>query len=131
MGETVSEIMTSTFVSVDPDDPITDAAKTMRDASIGSVMVVDERNQPQGILTRSDFVAFVADEGFAGSDVPATRSLMSTEIVTVRPDASLAEATAAMKEHRIHHLPVVTGAGQVVGVVTTSDLADTARDGFG
>ncbi|PSQ33554.1 hypothetical protein BRD09_00370 [Halobacteriales archaeon SW_10_68_16] len=123
--QTASSAMTSPFVTVNPDDPITDAAKTMRDATIGSVMVVDDDHQPQGILTRSDFVDFVADEeNLAADEVPPTRAVMTTDIVTVSPDTPLSEVADVMGEHAIHHLPVVSGSGQVVGIVTTTDLAN-------
>jgi CBS domain-containing protein len=129
--ETVSSVMTSPFVSINPDDPITDAAKTMRDAAIGSLIVVDGENRPEGILTRSDFVNFVAEASNLSGEVPPARSLMATDIVSVTPDTPLEEATELMKDHAVHHLPVVSESGQVVGVVTTSDLAETSREGFG
>ena len=123
--QTASSAMTSPFVTVNPDDPITDAAKTMRDATIGSVMVVDENHRPEGILTRSDFVDFVADEGNLAADgIPPTRAVMATDLVTVSPDTPLSEVADVMGEHSIHHLPVVSGSGQVVGIVTTTDLAN-------
>ncbi len=128
--KTVSSVMTAPFVSINPDDPITHAAKTMRDAAIGSLLVVDGDNRPRGILTRSDFVEFVADRETLSGEVPPAASLMTTDIVSVTPETSLEEATALMQENAIHHLPVVTEANRVVGVVTTSDLADTATEGF-
>ncbi|MDH4126423.1 MAG: CBS domain-containing protein [Gammaproteobacteria bacterium] len=49
-------------------------------------------------------------------------SIMSTELITIRPRDSLAKARALMQKHRIHHLPVVDGAGALVGLLTISDL---------
>jgi CBS domain-containing protein len=124
--QTASSVMTSPFVSVSPEDPITDAAKTMRDATIGSVMVVDDANQPEGILTRSDFVDFVADEeNLATDEIPPTREVMATDMVTVSPDTPLSEVAKVMQTNAIHHLPVVSGSGKVVGIVTTTDLANS------
>jgi len=123
--QTASSVMTSPFVTVNPADPITDAAKTMRDATIGSVMVVDDANRPEGILTRSDFVDFVADEAnLAADEIPPTAEVMATDVVSVSPDTPLPEVAEVMQEHAIHHLPVVSGSGQVVGIVTTTDLAN-------
>ncbi|MFB6232989.1 MAG: CBS domain-containing protein [Haloarculaceae archaeon] len=128
--ETVSSVMTAPFVSINPGDPITNAAKTMRDATIGSLLVVDDDNRPRGILTRSDFVDFVADEANLSGEVPPAESLMTTDIVSVTPETSLGEATELMREQAIHHIPVVTEDDRVVGVVTTSDLADASVEGF-
>jgi CBS domain-containing protein len=129
--ETVSAVMTAPFVSINPGDPVTHAAKTMRDAAIGSLLVVDDENRPRGILTRSDFVEFLADEENLSGDVPSAESLMATDVVSVRPETPLAEATELMKNNAVHHLPVVEESNRVVGIVTTSDLAETSYEGFG
>jgi CBS domain-containing protein len=49
-------------------------------------------------------------------------AVMSTELITIRPQDTLAEARARMNKHRIHHLPVVDDAGQLVGLLTITDL---------
>lgn len=49
-------------------------------------------------------------------------AIMSTELVTVAPTASLADARKLMQEHRIHHLPVVEKKNELVGLVTLTDV---------
>lgn len=49
------------------------------------------------------------------------RDLMSVGVVTVSPDASLADARAALRAHRIHHLIVIDGK-RIVGVISYRDL---------
>jgi CBS domain-containing protein len=56
---------------------------------------------------------------------------MATDVVSVRPETPLEEATELMKDNAIHHLPVVEESNRVVGIVTTSDLAKTSYEGFG
>lgn len=48
--------------------------------------------------------------------------LMTADPIVVRADAPLAEAARLMDEHRISGLPVVDGAGRLVGVVSQTDL---------
>ena len=48
--------------------------------------------------------------------------VMTTEVATVRSDASLAEAACIMIKHRISGLPVVDVFGQLVGVITEGDF---------
>ncbi len=48
--------------------------------------------------------------------------LMTLEPVVIRSDASLSEAVQLMDLHAVGGLPVVDGAGDVVGVITTTDL---------
>jgi CBS domain-containing protein len=48
--------------------------------------------------------------------------VMTRDVVTVAPTASLKEAAELMLEHRISGLPVVTGEGALVGVFSQADL---------
>ena len=48
--------------------------------------------------------------------------VMSTDLITVKPSASLAEARSLMQDNHIHHLPVVEGADELVGLVTLTDV---------
>lgn len=48
---------------------------------------------------------------------------MAVEPIVIRADATLSEAADLMDRHHIHGLPVVDGAGSLVGVVSQTDLA--------
>jgi CBS domain-containing protein len=50
------------------------------------------------------------------------RDIMTTSVVTVRPDASYQVVAAMLREHRVSGLPVTGDDGTVVGVVTETDL---------
>jgi acetoin utilization protein AcuB len=47
---------------------------------------------------------------------------MSRRVTTVRPDVRLGEAARLMRARKIRHLPVVEGAGRLVGIITARDL---------
>jgi CBS-domain-containing membrane protein len=49
-------------------------------------------------------------------------AIMSTNLITIKPEASLAEARSLMQENRIHHLPVVEDKRGLVGLVTLTNL---------
>ncbi len=53
---------------------------------------------------------------------------MTRNVVTASPGDSLARAAALMKEHRIHHLPVVSE-GALAGIVTDTDIRNAAVEG--
>ena len=55
-------------------------------------------------------------------------AIMSTNLVTVEPSATLAEARTRMHDNRIHHIPVVEG-DQLVGLVTLTNVL-AATDSF-
>ena len=48
--------------------------------------------------------------------------IMTTNVVSARPDASLKEVAELLVEHGISGLPVVSGDGEVVGVISEADL---------
>lgn len=50
--------------------------------------------------------------------------IMSKDVVTSRPDESLASAAGKMVEHEISGLPVVDAEGSVVGMVTEADFVE-------
>src|SRR3712207_62779 len=53
------------------------------------------------------------------------RDAMTREVVTVRPQTSVAEAWGLCRERDIRHLPVVEG-GRLVGIVSDRDLRDVS-----
>lgn len=57
------------------------------------------------------------------------REIMSTPVVTVRPERALKDVAALMAEHRVSGVPVVDRSGAVVGVISESDFI--ARMEFG
>ncbi len=55
-------------------------------------------------------------------------TIMSTNLITVPPSATLAEARTLMQDNRIHHLPI-TDDGDLVGLVTITNVL-AATDSF-
>jgi len=55
-------------------------------------------------------------------------AIMSTNLITVTPGATLAEARTLMQDNRIHHIPVVEG-DKLVGLVTLTNVL-AATDSF-
>ena len=56
-------------------------------------------------------------------------AIMSTNLITVGPSSSLADARELMQTNRIHHLPVVADDGDLVGLVTLTNVL-AATDSF-
>lgn len=56
-------------------------------------------------------------------------AVMSTDLITIAPSASLADARELMHTNRIHHLPVVADDGGLVGLVTLTNVL-AATDSF-
>jgi CBS domain-containing protein len=118
---TVGDLMTRPVLTVAADDPVVEVAGAMREQGVNSVVVIDEACHPTHVLTSTDYVAMTAD----GVDPHVTTvAAVATEgVVTVGTGESVGTAARAMAEHDISHLPVVDDDGEVVGILTTTDLA--------
>ncbi|MFJ7779608.1 CBS domain-containing protein [Streptomyces yangpuensis] len=125
MTRRVHEVMTRNPVTVEGRTSLAEAARVMRDAGIGDVLVVDG-GRLCGILTDRDLVvrALAEDRDPAGTTVLA---VCSAEPLTVGPDDHVDEAVDLMRRHALRRLPVRTGSGEIVGIVTLGDL-EVERD---
>ena len=56
------------------------------------------------------------------------RDIMTTEVLTVSPETSIAEMSKILENRKIGGVPVVDKGGRLVGVITQSDLVERARD---
>jgi CBS domain-containing protein len=57
--------------------------------------------------------------------------IMTTDVITVRPNASIFEAATLLTEHHISGIPVVDDGGVVVGMLSESDLLHRVETGTG
>ncbi len=56
-------------------------------------------------------------------------AIMSTDLITLSPDATLAQARELMHENKIHHLPVIDDSGDLIGLVSLTNVL-AATDSF-
>ena len=117
----VARVMSSSLHTVRPDTLVEDAAQVLLDEDIGSVVVVDEDNQLEGILTRTDFVTIVS-ESHPKAETSVSR-YMTTDVSTTTAQDSIRDVADAMLEEGFHHMPVVDEDEGLIGMVTTTDLA--------
>ncbi|MEU9373053.1 CBS domain-containing protein [Streptomyces sp. NPDC048255] len=120
MTRRVDEVMTGNPVTVEKLTSLAEAARVMRDASIGDVLVVDE-GRLRGILTDRDLVIRAMAENRDPADT-TVQAICSTDPVTVRPGDGVDRAIDLMRRHALRRLPVETEDGELVGVVTLGDL---------
>lgn len=105
--------------TIEPSASIQDAVRELAAANIGALIVVDGNGVPTGILSERDIIRRMA----AATEVRSAKvgDLMSSPIVTGRPDDDADSVLRTMTLNRFRHLPVVDG-GKLVGMVTIGDL---------
>ena len=111
-------------IAAEPGWTVSNAAAVMARERISS-LIVPLADGALGIVTDRDLRARVLATGRTG-DTPLGE-IASTPLVTVEPEAPLAEVLGTMLEHAIHHLPVVDEDGRLLGVVTDTDLMGVER----
>ena len=124
---TVGEICTRDVVAAPKYEAIVDAAKRMRVAHVGDVVIIENRegrNIPIGIVTDRDIVI----SALAGEPAHITyllvSDIMSEGLVTAVEHESIETALHRMKEHGVRRLPVVDSAGALVGILTLDDVLE-------
>ncbi len=139
-------IMDKNFHFLHPRQSITEAVGMFKSASIVEnkkifgMMVIDSKDRLVGMVSMYDILLFIRPkhiqilgemedlpeellfEGIMNRVKPLrVEDLMSTELVTVRPDTQLIMAMDIMIQKHIRRLPVVDQ-GKVIGIVYRSDL---------
>lgn len=118
---TAQELMTSPADCLNEADSITQAASALARADVGSMPVTGDADQLVGLLTDRDIVVRVLAEG---RDVEETTvgDVMTSDMVTVSPDANNEQVLAALSDNQIRRVPVVSN-GKVVGMISQADVA--------
>jgi CBS domain-containing protein len=113
-------------VTIGPTDSLAEAARTMADANVGMLPVV-ENERVRGVITDRDIVVrAVARE----ADAAATQvsECLTDNVICAHPEWTADEAMNAMGDAQIGRLPVVDEEDRLVGVVTLSSMALRAHD---
>ncbi|MFQ5538512.1 MAG: chloride channel protein [Gemmatimonadota bacterium] len=116
----VADAMIDEVPAVDPDLPLEDLADRARDEETRSWVVLDEDGGALGVVTLTDLERAMLEDGLFGRTV---RDIMTTALVTTRPDETLREAFRRFGEHDVHLMPVVNPeTGEVVGILRRTEM---------
>jgi CBS domain-containing protein len=115
----VRDFMEAPPIVVSEATTIDEAAATMWERRIGSVIVVDKEEKMAGIITASDII-FAVTKSLIGHQVPVS-SIMSKTSIVATPNESVLTAIERMMNENVRHLPVVEKNGTPVGIISTRD----------
>ncbi|MGH3025951.1 MAG: CBS domain-containing protein [Gaiellaceae bacterium] len=114
----IGGVMRVKLVTARPDQTAAEAIRTMLDAGVGSVLVVDGPGLV-GIFTERDVLRLAGIGASFGTVL--LRDVMTPSPLSVTSDVSILDAAQMMGERNLRHLPVVEG-GNLVGVVSIRDV---------
>lgn len=109
--------------SVRDDMTVHDAARYLRDKEVRSVGVVSSQGKLVGVISQSDISDKVAAENKCPAWMRVTE-IMSTQLVSVKPEMALDECLRLLEKHGIFHLLVVSEAGGFQGMLSVKDLLE-------
>jgi CBS domain-containing protein len=138
----IGELMTERLETIDSSSTAQEASKKMRDDKIGSLVVVDNKNngnKPIGIVTERDLVRKVCVND-ANSSKVLVKEIMSSPLVTIDSRSSVEVAADIMAQNKVRHLLVVeenfdnnsdNGSykmGRTLGIITPSDFVGYLKE---
>ncbi|MBX0296249.1 CBS domain-containing protein [Haloarcula nitratireducens] len=117
---TIQSLTRRRVVTVTPETPIDETARKMRDAGVGSTVVVED-DRPVGIVTDRDLALDVVGTGTDPRETTAG-DVMVRKLVTVATDANVLDALDRLLAAKVRRLPVVRDDGTLAGIVTMDDF---------
>ena len=119
--ETVADVMSDSILVCRDKTPLTSAARTMTQAGWRSVLVVDAKGRPEGVVTGKDLLPFVAN----GVDETLTVRDIMQPTLTIDIHAPLGEAANLMIQRHNHRLVVIDKDDQQafpLGIISSYDI---------
>jgi CBS domain-containing protein len=148
----VSDVMTTSVVTVDRITPYQEIDRLLTERRISGMPVLKMGREVVGVVTEADLLA-AEDETSRKARMASSAggrrllrkqppvsltagALMTAPAITIGPDATIPAAARLMNTHHVRRLPVVDEEGKLVGIVSRRDLlsvflrpdADIIRD---
>lgn len=136
MSATVADVMTTRVVAVKRSADYKQICSMLHQYRVSACPVVNDTGKVVGVVSETDLLYKVADPNpptglirlrwklSEESKVNAVSAaeLMSSPAISIQPDAPVAVAARTMQEHRVRRLPVVSPSGDLLGIVSQTDL---------
>lgn len=136
----VSEVMRQHPHCVTEQQSVEELVSLFLDNGISSAPVMDNEGKPIGFVSKTDVVREIKAKqtGKAAEIVTEVRpwwdadrlshlkvsAIMTLTVFTVSPSTTVANAAAAMAFEGMHHVPVVTDGGELVGMLSALDVLE-------
>jgi CBS domain-containing protein len=108
------------------DATIADAVNGLANYGVGALVVSDDGDSVDGIISERDIVTALAEDG---ADLLTRRvgEVMTRPVITCEPEETVAELMAEMTNRRIRHFPVVKD-GRLCGIISIGDVVKNRLD---
>jgi CBS domain-containing protein len=120
MTSAVEKLMSKRVVTIDASSSAFDATREIMDRDIGCVVVLKGK-KIVGIVTKGDILRETAMKRLDPQQLNIER-IMTQPVLTIEPTKTLADASLLMAQENLSKLPVVSKNGDLVGIITSSDI---------
>ncbi|MDW0264239.1 MAG: CBS domain-containing protein [Nitrososphaeraceae archaeon] len=121
----VRDLMRKNPYTVAESASIQDTARIMNDKKVSSLVILDENNNPVGLVTERDLVRKVCINELPTNRV-TNKEIMSSPLITIDSESSASTATDLMLKNNVRHLLVINNESkdnnQPIGIITPLDL---------
>jgi CBS domain-containing protein len=124
--ETILRHKGNWVATIQPDATIAEAIEMLNRKRIGALVVSEDGDSVNGVLSERDIVIALGGYGEALLSRPVDK-IMTRNIVTCDPADTVQELMAEMTHRRFRHLPVVKN-GRLCGIVSIGDLVKNRLD---
>jgi len=107
------------LISIAPDRPVFDALVILAEYKIGALAIM-QGDKLVGIFSERDYAREIVLQG-RSSKTTQIHEVMSSNLITGKPDDLVDAAMSLMSEKRIRHLPILDG-DKVLGMLSLGDL---------
>ena len=124
--ETILRAKGSAVATIRPDETVGVAVKQLIDRNIGALVVSNDGDSVDGIISERDIVHGLADHGTALLSLKVAE-MMTRRVATCELSDSVDQLMAEMTNRRIRHFPVVQD-GRLRGIVSIGDVVKSRLD---
>ena len=123
MTITVKDIARKTFERIEETSSVKEVANKMKDKNLSSLVVVDGKGKPVGLVTERDLVRQVCIRDVLPSNVRIVE-IMSSPLITIKSDMSPSKAVDVMVQKGVRHLLILDNdnSEKLVGLLTPFDF---------
>jgi CBS domain-containing protein len=105
--------------TIGPNATVFDALTLIAEKDIGALLVVED-DEVIGIFSERDYARKIILHGKSSIDTEV-QEIMTSEVLCISPNQSVAKCMALMTDKRIRHIPVLDN-GRLVGVISIGDV---------
>jgi pyruvate-ferredoxin/flavodoxin oxidoreductase len=125
-GLRVADVMTTGVVACRRDTPLPEVLTTMQERDVSAIVVVDEQQRVEGVLSVTDLRRAHVEQLQLGEYLPEIQPahLMSRDVLTTWPEEPLSDAVDRLFDHHVHRLVVTASTADriPIGILSASDL---------